>query len=79
MSDTAFISEVGREGGPRVTLTMDGDEVWALADVAQATIDSAVMLPATIKEQTASNAQQIFNWAVRAAGTLELAAPGAKE
>jgi len=70
MSDTTYVHEVTRSSGVRVTLTMDADEVAALADVATAAVDAAVLLPGTVSEIVEGNAAAIAKWASKAAVTL---------
>lgn len=74
MSDTTYVHEVTRNRQVRVALTMDGDEVQALADIATAAVDAAVLLPGTISETTEGNAANVAKWAIRAAATLALTA-----
>lgn len=74
MSDTTYVHEVTRSSGVRVTLTMDADEAAALADVATAAVDAAVLLPGTVSEIVEGNAANIAKWASKAAVTLATAA-----
>lgn len=70
MSDTTFLHEVTRDLPVRVALTLDLDELLALADVVRLAVDAAVLLP-DIDPTTASNADNIYTWVLRTAGALE--------
>lgn len=71
MSDTTYLHEVTHPGAPvRVSLVMDSEEASALADVAAAALDAAVML-SHIGEAVEKNAAAINRWAQRVARTLE--------
>jgi hypothetical protein len=70
LSDTAFIQQPGRTG-VRVQLTMDVDEINALALVCLAAIDASVLLDGHVTEETAHNSEVVFNWAMSVARTLE--------
>jgi hypothetical protein len=74
LSDTTYVHEVTKRPGVRVTLTMDADEVAALADIATAAVDAAVLLPGTFSEVVESNAANVAKWAGRAAATLAITA-----
>ena len=76
MSDTTYVHEVTQRKQLRVTLTMDAAEARALADIAAAAIDASVLLPAEEddSEVVLGNATNVFNWANRAAETLDRAA-----
>ncbi|HJV99830.1 MAG TPA: hypothetical protein VJ617_12125 [Arthrobacter sp.] len=76
MSDTTFVHEI-RPGTPvtRVTLTMDIEEVQALALVAGAAIDASVLAADHVDNETAINAQEILRWAMRAAEALAALSP----
>jgi hypothetical protein len=78
MSDTTFVHEVTRELPLRVALTMDLEELLAMADVARLAVDAAVLLP-DVEDVTASNADVIYTWALRTAGALESIVTSAKE
>lgn len=77
MSDTTYVHEVTRTKQLRVSLTMDAAEARALADIASAAIDAVVLLPADSAEDESevilSNATNVYNWATRAAITLDRA------
>jgi hypothetical protein len=70
LSDTTFLYETTRHEGVRVSLIMDFDEVDALMDVASAAVHAGVMLPDYVDENTTHNAQQVYNWAMKAAANL---------
>jgi len=70
MSDTTFLYETTRYAGVRVSLIMDHDEVEALMAVASAAVYAGVMIPDYVDENTTHNAQQVYNWATKAAGNL---------
>lgn len=76
MSDTTYVHEVTQRKQLRVSLTMDADEARALADIASAAIDATVLLPGGDGEGSTveGNAINVYNWATRAAATLERAA-----
>ncbi|HEX9088344.1 MAG TPA: hypothetical protein VF867_12540 [Arthrobacter sp.] len=74
MSDTTYVHEVTRGSSIRVTLTMDADEVQALADIATAAVDAAVLVPGAVSEVVEGNAANVAKWATRAAATLALTA-----
>lgn len=75
MSDTTYVHEVTQRKQLRVSLTMDADEARALADIAAAAIDASVLLPADEDDSgvVLGNATNVFNWASRAAATLDRA------
>jgi hypothetical protein len=70
LSDTTFLYETTRHPGVRVSLIMDFDEVDALMAVASAALHAGVMLPDYVDESTTHNAQQVYNWAMKAAANL---------
>jgi two-component sensor histidine kinase len=71
LSDTTYLHEVTQPGAPvRVSLQMDSEEARALADVAAAALDAAVML-SHVGEAVEKNAAAINKWAHRVANTLE--------
>jgi hypothetical protein len=76
MSDTTYVHEVTQRKQLRVSLTMDADEARALADIASAAIDAAILLPGGSGEDSVveGNAINVYNWATRAAATLDRAA-----
>jgi hypothetical protein len=78
MSDTTFLREVTRDLPVRVALTMDLEELLALADVARLAVDASVLLP-DVDEVTASNADTIYTWVLRTAGALDTLDSSAKE
>jgi hypothetical protein len=72
MSDTTYVHEVTRVRGLRVALTMDADEVRALAGVAAAAIDASVLIDGDVSPVVTGNAQKIFEWSLRTAEILDL-------
>jgi len=70
MSDTTYVHEVSQRQGVRVCLTMDADEVRAMADIASAAIDAALLIEGDVDSLVAGNAQNVYNWATKAANTL---------
>ncbi|MGZ4659642.1 MAG: hypothetical protein ACXVYB_00015 [Arthrobacter sp.] len=74
MSDTTYVHEVTRGPGVRVTLTMDAAEVRAMADIAAAAVDGCVLSPEEDSDVVMGNATNVYNWAVKAATTLEFTA-----
>lgn len=70
MSDTTYVHEVTKRPGVRVTLTMDAEEAMALADVATAAVDAAVLLPGTVSDVVEANAAAIAKWAAKASITI---------
>ena len=77
MSDTAYIQEVTRDNQLRVSLTMDSEEARAMAEIAAAAIDAALLLGGDLDAPVLKNAENVFRWANRAASTLERATGGA--
>jgi hypothetical protein len=74
LSDTTYVHEVTQRKQLRVSLTMDADEARALADIASAAIDAAILLPGDGEESVIEgNATNVYNWATRAAATLDRA------
>lgn len=75
MSDTTYVHEVTQRKQLRVSLTMDAAEARALADIASAAIDAAVLLPDDEGEAEVlmGNATNVYNWATRTATTLDRA------
>lgn len=74
MSDTTYVHEITRHKMVRVSLTMDADEAQALADIASAAIDASVLIEGDVDSVVLTNATNVYNWASRAAVTLERAA-----
>ena len=76
MSDTTYVHEVTQRNSLRVSLTMDAAEASALADIAAAAIDAAVLLPDEDSTVILGNATNVYNWATRTAATLHRAGGG---
>ena len=77
MSDTTYVHEVTQRNSLRVSLTMDAAEASALADIAAAAIDAAVLgLPAEDSTVILGNATNVYKWATRTAATLHRAGGG---
>lgn len=74
MSDTTYVHEITQRKQLRVSLTMDSAEARALADVASAAIDAALLIEADAESVVLGNATNVYNWATRAALTLDRAA-----
>ncbi len=73
MSDTTYVHEVTQRKRLRVSLTMDGDEARALADIASAAIDASVLIEGDVDSVVLGNATNVYQWATRAADTLDRA------
>ena len=73
MSDTTYVHEVTQRKRLRVSLTMDGDEARALADIASAAIDASVLIEGDADSVVLGNATNVYQWATRAADTLDRA------
>ena len=72
MSDTTYIQEVTRgDNRIRVSLTMDADEARAMAEIAAAAIDAALLIEGDLEAPLLKNAENVFYWANRAASTLD--------
>lgn len=73
MSDTTYVHEVTQRKRLRVSLTMDGAEARALADIASAAIDASVLIEGDADSVVLGNATNVYQWATRAADTLDRA------